>query len=424
MTLKLPIIKKNIAIRSSEYPIFENKGGIASFSYNLAKILSSQNYKVHIITYDGMGKNKKAIFKNKLIIHTVPYKTNNKIFNFLYYRFPLGLLRKMLYANKHHMLIERLDWKIFSYFEFRRLHKKFKFAVVHASSFDYPTFAALFFRRTIPFICHVQSIQQILNRFENSDLDHRAKAWIESLDIQYLSTQVVACSQIIQRLLLNLYPKISKKTSYIYNAIYAKSYRNKNPINKNNIVFVGRLDYRKGTDILLNSFLQLAHHQKHLQLWLIGQNMPSFPSKKGYINFESYIQNKQIPFHILKRIHILPRIDNKKELIRLLQDIKGIGVFPSRHEPFGYVYIEAMALGYITIASSYGAGSEIIDKNINGFLTLPNTKNLSATIKTVFNLTNTELYAISERAVQKVLTHFDYNQARKQYNNFYTKLFS
>lgn len=103
----------------------------------------------------------------------------------------------------------------------------------------------------------------------------------------------------------------------------------------------------------------------------------------------------------------------RKEIIKHLKKAD-VFVMISDHETFGLVYLEAMAMGCITIASK-GAGVDGIIKNgINGFLCEQgNAKELSEIITKIRVMPQQELSAISQKAVETALSYSDSNVARR-----------
>jgi len=413
---------KNIAIITPEYPPFRNLGGIATSIYHLANILSKQNYHVHVITYDGIGDCKKTVQMNNITIHKIPYRTSIKLINFLYYKFLFGVVRDFLNKHNHQYLIQTIDWNIFSFLAFRQLHKQYHFKIIHSASFAYPVLIGLAMRRLIPCVIHIQSTQDMLNKYERPDIDHRLQIWIENFSIRHLSTRIITCTQLTKQIMKSRYPHLKSRISCIHCFFDVDTYSNNKTIDIHNLVFMGRLDYRKGADILLDAFVKLAKKHPQLKLWLIGENTESFPTHNRFIDFYTLFDKKKIPSNIKKRIYILPRIDYRNSLIEILKIIKGIGIFPSRHETFGYVVIEAMALGYIVIASANGGGAEIVDHSVNGFLTQPTVSSICKNIELAIQLSAIERERMSSNAVEKVYKHFDYRIARKKYRKLYDEI--
>jgi len=98
------------------------------------------------------------------------------------------------------------------------------------------------------------------------------------------------------------------------------------------------------------------------------------------------------------KLEMIGRIDRSK----VISYLKSADVFVmiSDNETFGLVYLEAMALGCITIASKGGGVDGIIKNGENGFLCNPgDPEELSRIINTIRNLNMQELQLISSNAV-------------------------
>lgn len=410
---------KSILLICSEYPILNNRGGVASFIRNLALLLAEQGHNVEVMTSDGEGQVEKVFIDKKVKVRFIRYISSNKFFNYFYYRFPFGLIRSFLAKNDHLLLLEVIDWNVFSCVNYFSLYKKKKFDVIHAPSFGYPALLALFISKRIPHILHIQSTQELLNKFDTYHQDKVIRKWIEDISIKYLSKHIVTCSEGSKDLVAAEHPSVKERISCIYNFIDIDPYLNTYKNDIHNIVFMGRLDYRKGTDILLEAFVQLAKSDPKAHLWMIGEDIYNFPYHDKYISFKSLYFLKDIAEDIRERIHILPRIDDRKFLIDLLKKIKGIAVFPSRHETWGFVVTEAMAMGYIVIASKNGGATEMIEHNKNGFLISPNTKSLHLQLNKIMQLSDKELRKISQEAVKKIRSNYNFESTKKEFTQLY-----
>ena len=93
-------------------------------------------------------------------------------------------------------------------------------------------------------------------------------------------------------------------------------------------------------------------------------------------------------------------------------------VMISEQEIFGLVYLEAMALGLIPIGSRGEGIDGIIEDGVNGFLCKPgDADDLSAIIKKIKGLSESELLQISQNARKTAIAYSDYNVAKKYIDN-------
>ena len=123
------------------------------------------------------------------------------------------------------------------------------------------------------------------------------------------------------------------------------------------LLFVGNIERRKGLDVLLMALGSLQDLNLHLDI-------------AGSINAESTY------FQEIKRIIALNKLGRDvsfhgllgpKNLVSLYQKAD-IFVFPSRHETYGMVLVEAMSFGLPIVASAIPTTIEIVQDGINGII--------------------------------------------------------
>ena len=126
------------------------------------------------------------------------------------------------------------------------------------------------------------------------------------------------------------------------------------------ILYVGNYIHRKGLDILLEALAKLGKNT--FQLTAIGRRdlEPRFVKK---------IEHLIHTLGLSKRVELLgPRpMEKMAEIYHTHQ----LFIMPSRFEPFGIVYLEAMGAGLPVIGSTAGAGEELIAHQKSGFLVDP-----------------------------------------------------
>ncbi len=135
------------------------------------------------------------------------------------------------------------------------------------------------------------------------------------------------------------------------------------------VLFVGRLNYYKGLEYLIESMEKLS-----AKLLIIGEG----PQKK---NLEFRIKN----LGLKNRIYFLP-FQKEKELLNYYRACS-VFVLPStfKSEAFGLVLIEAMACGKPVISTELGTGTSFVNRNgVTGFVVPPkNSKALALAIKKI-----------------------------------------
>jgi glycosyltransferase involved in cell wall biosynthesis len=122
------------------------------------------------------------------------------------------------------------------------------------------------------------------------------------------------------------------------------------------ILFVGRLEKRKGIDPLLNAIPLVLARAPEAEFVLIGQP----------INAELHKQVKRACDACNGRVRYLGPVSDEA----LLQAYAEADVFvaPSEYESFGLIYVEAMRFGVPCIGCNAGGASEVIDHGRAGLV--------------------------------------------------------
>ncbi|PAE18203.1 hypothetical protein CHH91_00015 [Virgibacillus sp. 7505] len=270
----------------------------------------------------------------------------NNIFYYKYKRHPLYFFKAAYRINKY---IE-----------------KFKPDVIHIHS----TFAGLFVR--FPLLFNKKKCKVVYCShgwsflMEGSKLRNKVFVFVEKILSKRTDLIInISNNELDQSLKRNL-PK--DKSVVIYNGI--KDSFNESDIelemdnNKINLLYVGRFDYAKGIDIIIDYFEK--YDTENLNLYVIG---------------EGVLSKTQFETNVKTNIHFLGWVDNK-ELDSYYKSADAV-IMPSRWEGFGLVAIEAMKNSTPVIASNRGALSEIIDDGYNGkIFNIENLNTLEQILKT------------------------------------------
>lgn len=396
-----------VLIVSPEFLTYNNQGGVATFNYNLAKLLLENGHEVHVIT----SKKEKIHLtdrKESFHVHLIPEKLSLISKTGLFF---LVLLPGLIFGNFLPDVVSILEWNFYVFITFLKLQKKKKFDVIHTSNYNSPAFSLFLFFRHIPLIIHNHGPHKLLATFQEKTLNTTACSLLESAYTRYCSTVVVPCSKNVEAYLLNEYPEMRNKIHFIPNFIDIRMYKNvfiksKNTRSKD-IVFLGKMEIRKGVDFVLKSFVNVARKNQKVRLWMIGKYDPSFS------------ENLQLPSNITKRIFFIPQIDDPKALISLLGFLNGIALLPSRYEPFGFVFIEMMMMNFLVIAGKNSGAKEIIKNGSTGFLSELNLEDLTQMLLKILDMPLKERMRISAAARKLVQKKYSFSAVREEYKKLY-----
>ena len=112
------------------------------------------------------------------------------------------------------------------------------------------------------------------------------------------------------------------------------------------VAFVGTLEPRKGLDVLLGAFAELAREDREVELWIAGQ--PGWGD-----GFEALVARHPAA----ARIRRLGFVED--DLVPVLLRRARVVAYPSRGEGFGLPVLEAMACGAVVVTSADTVMAEV-----------------------------------------------------------------
>ena len=136
------------------------------------------------------------------------------------------------------------------------------------------------------------------------------------------------------------------------------------PINDKILLFTGSIIERKGIDLLIEAFLQIAPDHPNLYLWLVG---PASRKDNASLDeeFVMKMKNQVSRAKLTEQVRFHGMISNRKELAEAYQ-AADIFVFPSRNEGLPNVVLEAMSCGLPVIVSDLPGLKNVIKSDYNG----------------------------------------------------------
>jgi glycosyltransferase involved in cell wall biosynthesis len=120
------------------------------------------------------------------------------------------------------------------------------------------------------------------------------------------------------------------------------------------VLFVGRLERRKGIEVLLKAIPLVLKSNCSVLFKIIGADADGIA--------DSYSSNSEIS----EKVQFFGRVKNE-ELINAYQNCD-IFVAPSYYESFGLIFAEAMAWGKPVIGTNVGGIPDVVEHNKNGIL--------------------------------------------------------
>lgn len=179
------------------------------------------------------------------------------------------------------------------------------------------------------------------------------------------------------------------------------------------ILYVGRLEWRKGIGTLVQAFPSVLKAFPSAQLYIIGGTK----SKTGVdpeVNETQRLQFIAEQLHIGDRLHFL---GGKKQVeLQLYYSAADVCAVPSYYEPFGIVPLESMACGTPVVASRAGGLKYTIVENETGLLVEPfQDKDLA---KKLIQVLQKGKSFYTPKCLERIKNNFRWSQIAKKYDSY------
>jgi len=195
------------------------------------------------------------------------------------------------------------------------------------------------------------------------------------------------------------------------------------PQKQNIILYVGRIEWRKGLGTLLYAFKNLIKKgqfvPQKLSLKIIGGHPRSRTRNAEYYELQRLKK-------IIDELKLEPYVNFlgsiKREKLPYYYSAASVVCAPSYYEPFGLVPVEAMACGTPVIGSRVGGIQFTVQNRKTGFLTPPR-RYRSLTNRILTLISDSALRRrMSKQAVARVKHKFNNNLLGREINSLFKKL--
>ncbi|MGP3667663.1 MAG: glycosyltransferase family 4 protein [Candidatus Bathyarchaeota archaeon] len=344
----MEVFPAKVVILSWEFPP-RIVGGIASHVYELSRNLSMLGVDVTIITFSS-PETKKYENMDGVEIFRVPL-----------YDFPApDFASKILMGNLN---IKQKAIEILK-------ASKDKPKIIHAHDW-LVAIAAISLKNLfkIPLVTTIHSTEYGRTNGLPSNYNkmiHQIESWLVSE-----SLKVICCSKYMSQSIRKEFGVEDGKITVIHNGVNFKKFRRKgNNYNLNEvrslfvgsneklILFVGRLIFEKGLNVLLEAFPKVLQ-KVDAKLVVVGD---------GYLREE--ILKKALSYGFPDKVCVTGFLN--EETLNQLYMAADVCVVPSLYEPFGIVALEAMAAKTPVVVSDVGGLSEIVRHKKTGIKVQPN----------------------------------------------------
>jgi glycosyltransferase involved in cell wall biosynthesis len=343
----------NLLYISNEYPPETGNGGIGTYTKYCAEGMAARGHNVYVICRSESGERSITTICGVIVYRTMPgfYPLpSHRIF------FPL---RNLCYHAIPDSLI-RLAWA-------KQAYETYKNEIVSKGAIDiveYPECGGEGFyfsnERGLSKVARLHTPWEMVRK-----LDNIMQLPLDRILLSYLERSAVRRASLITSPTHALAGILKKRWNLsevivIPNPIFHCSY---SLTEGTDLLFLGRIEYRKGVHILIEAYRQLCNHLTPPLLRLVGSAYGKLPDGTDYGD------------HIARLIATIP--DNGS--IEWVRGVKhpcvidyirrsSIALFPSLWENMSYSCLEAMASGLAVVASNCGGFPEMITHGETGLL--------------------------------------------------------
>ena len=175
-----------------------------------------------------------------------------------------------------------------------------------------------------------------------------------------------------------------------------------NPI----VLSVGRIEKRKGVDILTESIPTILREMPDVKFVFVGRDTETAP---GGQSFKAWIEAKARDDGFQDNLIFKGFIDAAE--LPTLYSVCDVFALSSRKESFGLVVLEAMACGIPVVSTSVGIVPELAKENTIGLemVSIENPKELANAILKMLKLTAEEKVHIARKNREMVETKFSFD---------------
>ncbi len=217
--------------------------------------------------------------------------------------------------------------------------------------------------------------------------------------------KIVAVSEHAKNETVSHYGVSADKIEAIHNGVDTEKFYSSKQF-ENRILYVGYLIERKGSDIVVDSFADIAEKFPDTELVLVGEG-----------RIEEELKEK------VRESGLEDKVEFKKDVSdEELRDLYSSSIFvmPSKYEGQGIVYVEAMSCGAPVIGCDNSAIPEMIEDSVNGYLIDRDSESLSQALTSI--LEDDKLRKSMSEASREKAKDFDWNKIAERTETLYRNL--
>lgn len=393
-----------IVFLTREYPPETTWGGCAIVNYNIARALASNGHNVHVICQG---------------------------INLEYDRQEEGVwVHRVGHDARLSSIQARINYMIASWFKLRSLYKTVEIDIVQADHWSGEGIIGTINKKSALIIKTQTGPGSIIKAKNYKNLKEYIGFYGLSLITNFVSKftdRFISESQIDFENIVNMKGISQEKIDLIYNGIDTNLFRKINtnirenigiPDNVPLIMTVGRLEKRKGIDVLAKTIPLIVKEKPNAIFLFIGRDTETSPEGGSFKQWlMQFAQKNGFETNIIFKGFVPP------EELPQYYSACDVFVLSSREESFALVVAEAMACGKPVVSTPVGIVLELVKDNFSGLEVVPieNHIKLAEGVLKILSLDTQEKNYIGNELTKLIEKKFSFNTWINQIENSYIK---
>lgn len=395
-----------ICLLSMAYPPHQYEG-VGRHTHLMAQGLFELGHAVHVIT---RGESDAVSFYDGAYVHQTPFQTRR----YGHYR---------LFPRLHNVL----NYSHAVYEQVRRLMLNDGIQVVDSPLWQMDGLVTAV-SGEIPVALRLQTaVKQIAGIQQNTDTDSRLLAEMEQSLIQhaaYLIPNSQATVTAVQKV-YDFTPRPDRLTIIPHGIVpvpdeMVRPFDHQNPPDVLTVLYVGRLEKRKGIRDLFAAIPRVVERLPHVRFVIVGADNSH---QDGYLarhgaDYAATFQ-RQHPA-LAGRVHFTGAV-SEDELQQHYQNCD-LFVAPSLYESFGLIYLEAMNYAKPVIGCAAGGIPEVVEHGATGLLVEPEAPDALAEAMLTLLQSPDKLHELGMAGRQRLLQKFTHVEMARQFTAVYQQM--
>ena len=327
-----------LGIYTPNYPGVSGEGGIGSYVRDLAAELTSEGHQVHVLT---LGSHP-LLWDRNVPIHSVKadyFKLVDRVCPGTGACYHVGKAMRQLVSQFELNVVEFPNWEGLGIY-----------------------FAC---RRPVPMVVRLYTSSLETIRIDELEMSRVRRADVRRESFQTRLADVVITHSMAHRQKMAEEMGVDAHRIQIVPLGISPAVPVRCERHSKTIVFLGRLERRKGSVDLLRAAALVIKHDPDARFLLIGADRPHCPGARSHVQYLA----DEFPSEIRDNVQFLGRLPDND--VQAWLQRATLFVAPSLYESFGLVFLEAMRYGTPVIGTRVGGIPEVVEDGESGVLVPP-----------------------------------------------------